>query len=61
MFDWLVVNLAYKPYDMIDDFVRENSEVMEWLGLVTFTFMMVWLLFKTTNIASVLGLRTIDK
>lgn len=61
MFDWLVVNLAYKPYDMIDDFVRENSEVMEWLGIVFITFSLVWLLHRTTNIASVLGLTTIDE
>jgi hypothetical protein len=58
--DWIVVNLAYKPYDMVQDWLRDPL-VVEWLGLVSFTFVMVYLAMKTTKLAFYAGLESTKK
>jgi len=54
--DWIVVNLAYKPYDMVQDWLRDPL-VIEWLGIVTVTLALVFLLNKTTSIGYWIGVK----
>ena len=54
--DWIVVNLAYKPYDIVQDWLRDPL-VIEWLGIVTVTFALVFLLNKTTSIGYWIGVK----
>jgi hypothetical protein len=54
--DWIVVNLAYKPYDMVQDWFLDSANV-EWLGLVTVTLAFVFLLNKTTRIGYWIGVK----
>jgi hypothetical protein len=58
--DWIVVNLAYKPYDIVDDWLRQPY-VLEWLGLVSVTAWMCWGLHRTTDIAYWIGLSDVSK
>ena len=38
-----------------------NAALLEWLGLMTTTVVLCWLLHRTTNIAYLIGLSNKDK
>ena len=60
MFDWMVRTFVYKPFDIVDDWVRSlSAEQVEYAGFVTFVVLFVWLLHKTTNIAVWIGLKEV--
>jgi len=57
MIDWIVRNFMYKPYDIVDDYVRGlSSEMVEFYGIVFITFVILWLLSQTTNFFQKLGI-----
>ena len=62
MFDWMVRTFVYKPFDIVDDWIRGLEDwQLGYAGLVTFVVMFVWLLHRTTNIAVWIGLKEVNE
>jgi hypothetical protein len=57
MIDWIVRNFMYKPYDIVDDYVRAlSSEMIDFYGIAFVVLSLSFLLHRTTDIGLYLGI-----